>query len=179
MECRISSHGTLSLIGCVLFRLASIAQPASPADQNADVSRWRTFANRAGWTIKHPSSWQVNSCRQCPDPTDPNVFVTLYNPSTKEHIMIAHLIDKPPDQTVEQWLHDVKMMVFIPLVSEEWIFLNGTRALKVINRRADSTEIEYIYIVHGSKTFAISTNRNTPSYPLYQRMLSTLRFTSR
>jgi hypothetical protein len=107
MEFRNFPHVPLSLIACTLFSVAAIAQAATRADQADDVSRWKTFANRAGWIIKHPRNWQVGSCRSCPDPTDPNVFVTLYNPSTKELIMIEHLIDKPPDQTVEQWLNDI------------------------------------------------------------------------
>ena len=168
-----------SLIVCPLFGFAVIAQPTPPSGKTADVSQWKTFTNRAGWTIKHPSHWQVGSCRQCSDPTDPDVgFVTLYNPSRKELIMIEHLIDKPHDQTVEQWLQKMTMDLN-PFISEEWISLNGTRALKVISRNADSTESENIYVVHGSKTFAIQAQRNMPSYPLYQRMLSTLRFTSR
>ena len=63
----------------------------------------------------------------------------------------------------------------LDLFREEWISLNGTRALKVINRNADSTESENIYIVHGSKTFAI---RADSSSRLFQRMLSPFRFTS-
>jgi hypothetical protein len=106
--------------------------------------------------------------------------VTLYNRSTGEMIMIEHLMDKPADQSVEQWLDDVEATTDLnPRVSEEWITLNGKRALKVINRHHDSTESENLYIVHGSLTFAVRTERNTPSYRVYQQILATLRFTSR
>src|ERR1700676_3968389 len=156
MECGKPSNVTLSFICCALFSLASIAQSTSPVDQTADVSRWKTFASRAGWTIKHPGNWQVGSCRQCSDPTDPNVFVTLYNPSTKELIMIEHLIDKPADQTLEQWLDDVKASTVLnPFLREEWISLNGTLALKVFSRNTDSTERKNIYLVHASKNLPL------------------------
>src|SRR5438309_465706 len=98
------SNVTCSLVAFTLFSLTSITAGDAP-----DVSRWKTFTNRAGWQIKYPGSWQVGSCRQCSDPTDPNGFVTFYNRSTNESIMIERLIDKPPDQTVEQWLNDVKV----------------------------------------------------------------------
>jgi hypothetical protein len=52
------------------------------------------------------------------------------------------------------------------------------RALKAVNRNDDSTESEHLYVVKGSKTFAIRTGRNTPSYATYLRMLSTFRFTA-
>jgi len=168
---------TSSLVCFALFSLSSIAQPPSPADQTVDVSRWKTFTNRAGWAIKHPDSWRVGSCAHCSDPTDPYGFVTFENPSTKELIMIEHLIDKPADQTLEQWLNNVKVTsVLNSFVREEWISLNGTRALKVFNRNVDSTESENIYIVHRSKTFAI---RADPAYRIFPRMLSTFRFTGK
>ncbi len=110
---------------------------------------------------------------------DPNVFVTLFNPSTKELIMIGHLIDKPHGQNVEQWLNDLKGINSLnPIVAEKWISLNGTRALKVINRNPGSTQSENIYVVRGSKTFAIGADPNMSSYRVYRRMLSTFRFTS-
>jgi hypothetical protein len=171
---------TRCFIASTAFSLASIAQQPSPVDQTVDISQWKTFANRAGWSIKHPNSLEISSCRSCSDPTDPNTFVAFYDPATKELIFrVERLRDKPPDQNVEQWLDDVKKATVLnPLVSEEWIFLNGERALKAINRNPDSTESEHIYVVHGSKTFAIRADRSTPFYPVYQRMLATFRFTT-
>jgi hypothetical protein len=156
-----------------------LAQTRPSTAQTADTSRWKTFTNRAGWTIKHPTKWRVASCRSCSDPTDPGVFVTIQNPSTQDLIMIEHLADKPSDQIAEQWLNNIKATTNLnPRVREEWVSLDETRALKVISRNPDSTESENIYVVHGSKTFAIRAELNTPSYPLYQQMLSTFKFTS-
>ena len=64
-----------------------------------------------------------------------------------------------------------------PEINEHWGVLGRVKALKVINRSPDSKESESIYVVHGSKTFAIRAERNAPSYSTYQRMLSTFRFT--
>jgi hypothetical protein len=144
-----------------------------------DSSRWKTFSNRAGWTIKYPSTWKVGSCRSCPDPTDPIGFVTLYNPKTKDLIMIEHPIDKPGGQSIEHWLTKISVTTNLcSRISEEWITLNGARALKVINRCEDSkeSESENYYLVNGSKTFAIRTDRNTPSSQVEQKILFTFKF---
>ncbi len=173
------SIATLIIVGYTFFSVDATAQRNVPGAQTVDVSRWRTFANKSGWAIKYPLDWQVGSCRQCPDPTEPNVFVTFYKPATKELlIMIEHLADKPPIQTVEQWLNDVKAATVLdPIVREEWISLSGMRALKVINRPPESTKSENIYLVHGSKTFAIRAYPHPSSYPVYQGMLATFRLT--
>jgi hypothetical protein len=93
--------------------------------------------------------------------------------------MIEHLIEKPSDRTLQQWLDDIKKTTNLnPIASEEWITVAATRALKAIDRNRDSTESENFYIVDGLKTFAIPTERNTASYKVYERMLSTFRFTS-
>src|SRR5881394_2797720 len=145
--CRRLLSVTPALIGCTLLFAAWNVHGQTRSGNASDVSKWKTFANRAGWSIKYPRDWRVSSCRQCPDPTDPDVFVNFFNPSTKELIMIEHLIDKPADQSVEQWLNHVKATTnFNPRVSEEWISLDGTRALKIINRNSDSSESENIYI---------------------------------
>src|ERR1017187_3756547 len=92
------------LIWCLAPGLTgSFAAP--PPDRVGHISGWRTFANRAGWSIRYPRGWQVGSCNQCSDPSDPDVFVTLYDPATKTLIMVEHLIDKPNDQTVDHWLN--------------------------------------------------------------------------
>jgi hypothetical protein len=100
--------------------------------------------------------------------------VAFGDPRAKDLIMIENLADKPPDQTVEQWLTDVTDTVTDDIVSETWVTVDGIRALKVIN-----SVLENIYVVHGSRNFAIRVDRHSPSYGQYRRMLSTVRFTTR
>src|SRR5581483_10520244 len=135
----------------VSFIALSLTCPVVAADASKG---WMTFTSRAGWSIKYPPGWQVGSCNSCLDPSDPNVFVTFFDPSTNGMLMIQHLKDKPADQSVEAWLNDVKQVVVAnPRMSEQWISLDGVRALKVKTRNPDSTESENIYAVDGSRTF--------------------------
>lgn len=162
--------------------LVWLAQAATPPVQQAeDSSRWATFTSRGGWSIKYPANLTVRSCRQCMDLAGPDVFVTFSAPSTDGLIMIEPLIDKPADQSVERWLNAISQQtVANPRVSEEWIYLDGLQALKVKNRSPDSSESENVYVVNGSKTFAIraSNAQIAPFYMLYRQMLSTFRFTA-
>jgi hypothetical protein len=115
--------------------------------------------------MKRPANWQVSSCRSCPDPTDPNVFVSFYSPSSDELLMVEHLVDKPRGQPVRQWLDDVKAKAKLnPRISEEWITFAGEPALKVFTRNADSTQSEVVYVVGSSS-------------PIFHEMITTLRFT--
>jgi hypothetical protein len=41
----------------------------------AKVANWKIFSNRAGWRIRYPAEWNTGSCRSCPDPRAPGVFV--------------------------------------------------------------------------------------------------------
>lgn len=174
------------LRGTVLIWLAltycGTAQTVNKAGrpQVAD-SKWKTFVSKAGWAVHYPSTWDVSSCNQCPDPTDPNVFVSFYDPSTREVIMIERLKNAPQGQSQEQWLREVAAATNLnPSVSEDWISLVGaSRALRVVNRNSDSTESENIYVLYGSKTIAIRFGKDGPSYSLFTRMLSTLRLSTR
>ena len=142
-----------------------------------DTATWRTFTNRAGWSIKHPRDWRVGSCRSCTDPADPNVFVSIYNPSDAELLMVEHLVDKPKAQSVREWLDDIKMKVNLnPRLSEEWITLAGEPALRVITRNSDSTQSEDIYVVHAISTFQITFDRSSSSADVCRMMLSTFQF---
>ena len=142
-----------------------------------DTGKWKTFFNKAGWRIKYPESWQIESCAQCTNPTDPNVLVSFYNPATQDRIMVEPLADKPANQTVDQWLEDVSRgSILSPRVSEQWITLNSTRALRVINGDADSAQTQNIYMVNGSRTFAIRTAWQTDSQQLLQQIILTFRF---
>jgi hypothetical protein len=60
----------LTLLYMTSRNLRSQVRSAEPSA----VSRWKSFANKAGWQINYPDNWQVGSCRSCTDPTDPDVF---------------------------------------------------------------------------------------------------------
>jgi hypothetical protein len=98
---------------------------------------------------------------------------------TDESVMIEHLIDKPVNRAIELWLNDVSVTTNLnPRISQEWVTLGGARALKVVNRSPDSKESENLYVLHGAKTFAVRTGRSSHSSQLYQRILSTFKFTN-
>jgi hypothetical protein len=165
----------------LVFSLLCDRRAASPLDESGDVSHWKTFADSADWTIKYPQDWQVSNCPHCSGPTEP-AFVTFHDSSASELILIERLMDKPADQSLENWLNDVKeKTVSSPRISEEWISLHGVRALKVRNHNADSGESENIYILNGTKTFLLRASdiRNVSFYRRYQQMLSTFIFRSR
>jgi len=94
--------------------------------------------------------------------------------------MIENLMDKPSDQSARRWLDEVsRSTVLNPRVSANWIRLARTQALEVVSRNGDATESENFYLLHGSKTFAIRTPRNSPARRLIQQMLSTFEFVDR
>lgn len=164
-----------SIVLCCVLCLSAVGQ----AGKGDDISKWKLFASRAGWSIRYPRQWKVSSCHSCTDLTDPNAFVAIENPKADEIVMIDRLVDKPSDQGLEEWLKDVKLTTNLnPKVSEVWITLGNERALMVITRNPDSTECENYYVVHGSKTFAIQIDRNSATYPVYKRMLNTFKFTN-
>ena len=159
---------------------AVIAKSRPNISLSDDVSKWKSFTNRAGWSIKYPSDWSIGSCNNCNDPTDPSVFVNLFPPSGHELITIDHLTDKPPDRSIDDWLVQLsKQTVANPRLNEEWGFLDGVRSLKVKNRSPGTGISENLYFVKGSKSFAIraSNTMDASFYSLYQQALSTFRFT--
>ena len=167
-----------SIICHFVVSVVCLAQGSAPADRIGSVSAWTTFANKAGWSIKHPGNLKIASCRQCPDPTATDVFVVFRDPFTSDSMMIEPLADEPRDQGLNKWLHRISNTIANPVIKEEWIYLDGWTALKVTNQGPDSSENENIYFVRGSKTFAIrvSNTHNSAFYALYRQMLSTFRF---
>src|SRR6266568_2948010 len=79
---------------------------------NAQTAKWKTFSNRAGWSIDYPAEWNISSCHSCSDVTAPGVFVSFFPPAVKDYdqgsLMIEHLTDKPADKSAGEWLADVK-----------------------------------------------------------------------
>ena len=164
----------------VVSLLPLCAQETISSREDVDTAHWKKFTNKAGWELKYPPTWSVSSCVQCPDPTAPDVFVFFSDDKSHEAVMIDHLIDKPPNKTLEQWLQETSITtVLTPRMSEEWFFLDGVPVLKVRNRNPDFGRSENIYLVNGSNTIAIRiSNVDKPKfYLLAQQLLSTIRLT--
>src|SRR5206468_10811579 len=111
-----------------------------PSMQNTIDSHWKIFVSRAGWSIRYPANLRISSCKSCSDLTDPNAFVTFYDPVTDQSMMIEPLAPKPNDRTVEDWLTETSETNDLNhLLTKDWVVVAGRRALKVIYRNADST----------------------------------------
>jgi hypothetical protein len=83
---------------------------ASQGPQKAERTlAWKTFTNRAGWSVQYPSNWTVGSCHSCSDPAAGDVFVTFWNPHrATDSVMIEHLAPKPAYKSASQWLQEMK-----------------------------------------------------------------------
>ncbi|MCL4523653.1 MAG: hypothetical protein M1453_08515 [Acidobacteria bacterium] len=157
---------------------------------HAETAKWKVFSNRAGWSIGYPADWKVASCKNCPDPTDPDVYVDFFPPTDKQSdegwVMVVHLVDKPPGMSADQWFADIKQTANLnPRINEQRLTLNDLPALKVRYRNSSGggLEMEAVYVLSGSKTFAINFSGNKPgialdslrNYPIYVRMLSSFK----
>jgi predicted small secreted protein len=172
--------------GCSTTQRASrdTQQTAAPM---READNWGTFSNRAGWSINYPSDWRISSCRNCSDPTDPNVFVDFFPPDPDEGwLLIDHLMDKPKNASVDDWLNEMKKAANLsPIIHEAKLTVNDLPALSVNyqNPSDGGYEIDVVYIVSDQHTFSISFNPNKPginpetlrNYPTYLRVLSTFK----
>ena len=177
---RLNAASVACLMTLSALSVASFAQVQPHFAEGDNVSRWKTFASRAGWSIKYPPDWRISSCRQCEDPADPGVFVAFSASSGEVLIMIEPLADKTAGQSTQQWLNEVEhATVLTPALTEDWLFIDGVPALKVING-AGSVRTENIYIAHGAKTLAIrlSDIRDSRTRSICEQILSTFRFSS-
>ena len=152
---------------------------------------WKTFSNRAGWSIKYPPGWTIGSCRNCSDPTDPEVFVDFFPPmspretnSDEGWVIIQNLGRKPTGQTIDEWFLQIKQASNQnPRLKEESMELNGLPALRVRYRNPynGGHEFDTVYVVAGVKSFSISfsgnrggvTIENLRNYPVFVQMLLT------
>jgi hypothetical protein len=101
--------------------------------------------------------------------------------STGGSIIIEPLANKPSVQGVNEWLQETSShTVAGAAINQEWIYLDGRSALKVMNRPSGLSGTENIYVVNGSRTFAIriSDTHNVSFYQLARQMLSTFRFSN-
>jgi len=152
---------------------------------------WKPFSNRAGWRINYPADWKIGSCRSCPDPTAPDVFVDFIPPTESDSgwVMVEVLEDKPSNTSDDTWFTEIKRTVNQnPEVSEKRFTLNSLPALRVRYRNPTDGghEMEEVYVISGSRTFQISFDGNQPglsidkfrNYHTFLQMVETFRVKS-
>lgn len=170
----------------VLVLGLSFTLVASAHGQSAvDTSTWKSFASRGGWSLRYPPDWSVTGCGQCTDLSDSGVFVVFGD--SRNSVWVDPLMGKPKDEDADEWLNDLKASTNANhVVSQQWILLNGTRALAVKYSDGIGVESEAIYFIHGSNSFAIRINldnkpgeklENAPGYAVAKQVLTTFRFT--
>jgi|SRR5580658_961 hypothetical protein len=138
---------------------------------HAENPKWKTFSNRAGWRIKYPVDWKIANCKSCKDPSAPDVSVDFLPPADRDSgwVIIEHLADKPPGTDLAAWFTQIKRTANLnDGLTEQSLTLNGRRALKVRYRdlQAHTPEVETVYLVSGSQTFAIEFGGDRPGLPL-------------
>ncbi len=151
---------------------------------------WNVFSNGTGWSIHYPSDWIVESCKTCTDPTAPGAYVNFFPPSELEaegSVNVAALPDKPADVSVDAWLEQMPTRGnHNPPRKETRITLNRAPALKVRYRTDDGDDKEAVYVVSGSRTFAIEFSTEQPhvlvdhlaNYEDFEKMLNTFEATA-
>jgi hypothetical protein len=171
-------HFSLLLVICGLLPIVLIARP-----------KWKTFSNRAGWSIAYPADWSISSCRSCSDPTAPDVYVDFFPPNKQgagSSVMVQHLADQPSNVTLDQWFAEIKRTANQnPQVSEERVSLDGRAALKVRYRNPNNGGywLEAVYVVAHGQTFSIdfSGEAGVPAleplenYKIYLDMVKSLK----
>jgi hypothetical protein len=141
-------HLSVLLVLCELLPIALAAKP-----------KWKTFSNRAGWSVAYPASWTIGSCRSCADPSAPDVYVD-FSPSNQKagSVMVQHLADQPSNVNLDQWFTEIKTTANQnPQVSEEKVSLGGLAALRVRYRNLDNggSWMEAVYVAAHGQTFSI------------------------
>jgi hypothetical protein len=151
--------------------------------------RWKVFSNRAGWSIGYPAEWKISSCRNCKDPTAPDVFVDFFpprRPATDGSVLVEHLASKPSGTDADAWLADISTKANLnPQYNAERLTLDGFPALKVRYRNsAAGVDMESVYVLYGLETFEIEFGSpdasgvlpdKLPNYDIYLKMLTTFR----
>jgi hypothetical protein len=173
-------------LAMMLMAIGATAQVAQP---------WKTFANRGGWSVSYPAGWRIASCKSCKDPTAPGVFVDFFPPHMKTAegwVMAEPLADRPSSESVDAWLTEVSRTNNANLqINEGTLTLNGLPALKVRYRVGTGVEMETVYIVSGSQTFAVEFSGDLTgkrlgipldklgNYAIYLKIVDTFHFNPR
>ena len=121
---------------------------------------WKVFSNRAGWSIHYPCDRTIASCKSCKETTAPDVFVDFFPPKDRDTgwVMVEHLADKPSGTGVDIGLAELKQTANLnPRLKEERFTTHDLPALRVLYRNPSNggEEMESVYVVSGSLTFAI------------------------
>src|SRR5689334_17890415 len=74
-----------------------------------DMSAWKTFVSRGGWTLRCPLNWVVSSCTMCIDLAAPNIYVIFGDTKGVTRLWIDPLRDKPQDKDADEWLNELKV----------------------------------------------------------------------
>jgi hypothetical protein len=166
-----------------------------------ETSKWKTFKNISGWSIKYPPEWHVSGCcyktvQELGD--DPDAFVGFYPPPESDEgwLMVTNISDKPENIELWDWFENISSSG-PPSVKNERVVFNGTQAFKKIWRSCSnicnlSPQSEYygswhedVYVVYdNTEAFELGFNTNNvykniidyKNYEIYQQMLSTFQF---
>ena len=181
------NHGKFILIvfGCALLSENAQAMPEPHQTEAKSEKAWRTFTSRSGWSVSYPTEWTDGSCNSCSDPGAPGMFVGFYPPENKssndDMVMIEPLAGRRANETVDQWLADIKTSANQnPIIGQGWISVNGVRALSVRYRYADSHLYDTVYIMNGSEMFEIEgpAISHAAMTEIYKTMVASFRFVS-
>ncbi len=175
----------LIVLDCALFAESAHAMPTPHQTEAKTEKAWRTFTSRSGWSVSYPADWTDGSCNSCSDPAAPDMFVGFYPPKNKSSnddiVMIEPLAGRHAKETVDQWLDDIKTSANQnPIIGQGWTSVNGARAFTVRYRYADSSVGDTVYIMNGSKMFALSGPpiSHAADLQIYKNMVASFRFVS-
>jgi hypothetical protein len=107
--------------------------------------------------------------------------VVFSKPPGEVIAMVESLADKAAGRSTRQWLTEAEHdTVLIPVLNEQWTFIDGVPALVAINGASGSEQTENIYIAHGLKTLAVRFPhiQEAGVRSVCQQMLSTFRFSA-
>jgi len=157
----------------------------------AQTENWKSFSNRAGWSIKYPPDWRIDICKSCPDPKNPDAYVNFVPPAERDSeqgwLKVERLGGRPPGMSMDDWFADIKQSEnLIPEEDKDLrITLNDLAALKVRyhNPKDANNEIEVVYVLHALQTFSLTFSGTKPNpsveslknYPVYERMLASFK----
>jgi hypothetical protein len=175
----------------ILFTVALALLLVGASLSRAQNEKWKSFSNRAGWSISYPPDWRIDECKSCPDPKDPDSYVDFVPPAEKDSeqgwLKVERLGGRPPGMSMDDWFEDIKHLENLtPEDDKEMrITLNGLSAQKVRyhNPNDANNELEVVYVLHGLQTFSLTFAATKPNpsveslkdYPVYQRMLASFK----